>query len=68
MITTIGCCDSGLGGMQVVKALKEAYPNLNIVYIADQSNYIEKTYCLQNSMGPFDIYREVDYLPLYSIR
>lgn len=45
MITTIGCCDSGLGGMQVVKALKEAYPNLNIVYIADQSNvpYGEKS-------------------------
>ncbi len=45
MITTIGCCDSGLGGMLVVKALKEAYPDLNIVFIADQSNvpYGEKS-------------------------
>lgn len=42
---TIGCCDSGLGGMLIVDALHKAYPNLNIVYIADQKNvpYGDKT-------------------------
>ena len=35
---TIGCCDSGLGGMLVVDALHKAYPNLDIVYVADQKN------------------------------
>lgn len=45
MISTIGCCDSGLGGMLVVDALHQSIPNLNIVYIADQSHvpYGDKT-------------------------
>ena len=34
----IGCCDSGLGGMLVVDALHKAYPNLDIMYVADQKN------------------------------
>lgn len=34
----IGCCDSGLGGLLVVSALNKAYPDLDIVYIADQAN------------------------------
>lgn len=42
---TIGCCDSGLGGMLIVDALHKAYPSLDIVFIADQKNvpYGEKT-------------------------
>lgn len=45
MIKTIGCCDSGLGGMLVANALKKQYSNADIVYIADQSNvpYGDKT-------------------------
>lgn len=35
---TIGCCDSGLGGTLCVNTLHNAYPNLDIVYIADQKN------------------------------
>ena len=35
---TLGCCDSGLGGMLIVEALHKAYPNLDIVFIADQKN------------------------------
>lgn len=38
MKKTIGMCDSGIGGILVVNALVEAYPNLNIVYIGDQKN------------------------------
>lgn len=38
MKKTIGMCDSGLGGILVVNALVEAYPNLNVVYIGDQKN------------------------------
>ena len=38
MISTIGCCDSGLGGLLCVDALHNAYPKLNIVFIADQMN------------------------------
>lgn len=38
MIKTVGCCDSGLGGFLVADALHKAYPKLDIVYIADQSN------------------------------
>ena len=42
---TIGCCDSGIGGMLIVDALHKAYPNLDIVFIADQKNvpYGDKT-------------------------
>lgn len=42
---TIGCCDSGLGGLLTSKALHEAYPDLDVVFIADQSNvpYGDKT-------------------------
>lgn len=41
----LGCCDSGLGGMLIVDALHKAYPNLDIVFIADQKNvpYGDKT-------------------------
>ncbi len=44
-ITTLGCCDSGLGGLITVHELHLFYPKLNIVYIADQENapYGEKT-------------------------
>lgn len=38
MMNTLGCCDSGLGGMLIVDALHKAYPKLNIVFIADQKN------------------------------
>ncbi len=38
MIKTLGCCDSGLGGLLVVDALHTAYPDLDIVFIADQSH------------------------------
>lgn len=38
MIHTIGCCDSGMGGIQIVMALKKSYPDLNIVFLADQSH------------------------------
>ncbi|MGN1345115.1 MAG: glutamate racemase [Traorella sp.] len=38
MITTLGCCDSGIGGMITVHALHQAYPNLNIVFVADQKH------------------------------
>lgn len=45
MIKTIGCCDSGLGGMLVANALRKQYPSADIVFIADQSNvpYGDKT-------------------------
>lgn len=32
----IGICDSGLGGVSVVLALRKAYPDLAMVYLADQ--------------------------------
>lgn len=35
---TIGVCDSGIGGLLVMFALHQAYPDLNIVFIADQSH------------------------------
>ena len=34
----IGCCDSGLGGMLIVEALHKSYPELDIIYVADQKN------------------------------
>lgn len=41
----IGCIDSGMGGILMVDALVKAYPNLDIVFIADQKHapYGEKT-------------------------
>ena len=44
-IKTLGCCDSGIGGLISVHELHKAYPNLNIVFIADQLNspYGDKT-------------------------
>ena len=34
----LGVCDSGIGGLVVVDALRQAYPSLDIVYIGDQQN------------------------------
>lgn len=34
----IGICDSGLGGILVMKALMDAYPTVDFVYIGDQAH------------------------------
>ena len=64
MVKVIGCCDSGLGGMITVDALHKTYPNLDIVFIADQKNapYGEKsieqlTNC---AMSIFDKFEEMN--------
>ncbi|MEG0313997.1 MAG: glutamate racemase [Erysipelotrichaceae bacterium] len=38
MDTKIGVCDSGLGGILVLKALVNAYPNYDYIFIGDQIN------------------------------
>lgn len=45
MIRTLGCIDSGMGGIVTVDALVKAYPDLDIIFIADQKNapYGDKT-------------------------
>lgn len=37
-IKTLGCCDSGIGGLISIHELHKTYPNLDIVFIADQLN------------------------------
>lgn len=42
---SLGVIDSGVGGLSVVKAIREVFPNQNVVYVADPANfpYGEKT-------------------------
>lgn len=35
---TLGVCDSGIGGLLVLFSLHKAYPNMNMVFLADQSH------------------------------
>ena len=35
---TIGLCDSGLGGLTVLKELKIKFPNNDYIYIGDNQN------------------------------
>ena len=63
-ITTLGCCDSGLGGLITIHELHLNYPNLNIVYIADQANapYGDKSIEQLNSIASniFAVFKEKD--------
>jgi len=63
-IKTLGCCDSGIGGLISVHELHKAYPNLNIVFIADQMNspYGNKTLSQLNeiTVDMFKLFEKMD--------
>ena len=66
----IGLFDSGLGGLSVVKAIKEKLPNTNLVYIGDTANvpYGDKSpktiRSLSQALLDFLVEQEVDLIAI----